>query len=77
VPGAATVGAPSFAVPGGELDRAGVLAGVDDAPLTALLNAPFALHPAATAQAATAATDAAKRARRPLRRLRFAGTPRL
>jgi len=74
VPGAAIVGGSSFAVPDGELDRAGVLAGVDDAPLTALLNAPFALHPATTAQAAAAA---AKRARRPLRRLRFAGTPRL
>jgi hypothetical protein len=74
------VGAPSFAVPfavpGGEPDRPGALAGVDDAPLTALLKAPFALHPAATAQAAAAA-QAAKRARRPLRRLRFAGTPRL
>jgi hypothetical protein len=79
--GEAMVGASSFVVPGAELDGEAVLPRVDDAllddaPLTAPLTAPLALHPAATAQATTAA-HATKRARRPLRRLRFAGTPRL
>jgi hypothetical protein len=53
------VGASSFDVPWAELDGEAVLAGVDDPPLTA----PFAVHPAATVQAATAA-HATRRARR-------------
>jgi len=66
------VGGPSVEVEWALPDAETVLPGDVAVPLTA----PFALHPAATAQAATVA-HAAQRARRPRRRLGFALTPRL